>query len=376
MKPFKILFTGRHELLDPFITSAVRDHQVVYFHSHRRKQVTLGSAEAIVVHYRTFGLGPLFRWLGLETTTPSYIEDFQARAALAAPTHVITLDFFRVSFLQSLRYVRQRPETKLFIFAETQRWPKNMLSRLVMKFFFWVFKRNLHHITKIFVWTQHGQDFFAQHLPEAGTVLMPASVDTKQFEPRATRQFLIDDTLRIICNARYAPYKRHQDLFAAVAKLKADGKSVSVTCIGRADSGRDRVQRLATECGVADVVTFLDPVPQAELVQLYQVHDVLVLPSYNEAIGMVVPEAMACGIPTVTSDTVGANVYVVPGETGLTYTTRDSAALAECMLQLYDAAYLEQLGDAARLHVSQNFNSIDCYNRFQQALFGRQTLSD
>ena len=97
--------------------------------------------------------------------------------------------------------------------------------------------------------------------------------------------------------------------------------------------------------------------PLSEMPELYRAHDVLILPSYNEAIGMVVPEAMSCGRPTVTSDSVGANVYVKNGVTGFIFTTGDINSLAETLQKCCDQNKLKHMGAAARLHIIENYSA-------------------
>ena len=99
--------------------------------------------------------------------------------------------------------------------------------------------------------------------------------------------------------------------------------------------------------------------------QLYQDHDVLVLPSYNEAIGMVVPEAMSSGIPTITSDTVGANVYVLPGKNGLIFETGNVKALKAALQEYVESPSLRyRHGAAAAEHVRDNFTASRIAERF------------
>ena len=60
-----------------------------------------------------------------------------------------------------------------------------------------------------------------------------------------------------------------------------------------------RWPQLAAELGIADVVRFVPPVPQAELADWYRAADLVAVPSYNESFGLVAIEAQACGTPVV-----------------------------------------------------------------------------
>ena len=55
---------------------------------------------------------------------------------------------------------------------------------------------------------------------------------------------------------------------------------------------------------------------------------VLVLPSLEEGFGLVVPQALNCGLPCIVSDRVGGKDLIRPGENGAIFPVSDAAALA------------------------------------------------
>ena len=71
----------------------------------------------------------------------------------------------------------------------------------------------------------------------------------------------------------------------------------------RAGTKESRKQR-ATELGSADRVRFLGFVNQSQLPASYSAADLFVLPSLFEPFGLVVNEAMLCGLPVAVSDRV------------------------------------------------------------------------
>ena len=78
-------------------------------------------------------------------------------------------------------------------------------------------------------------------------------------------------------------------------------------------------------------ITVSGPVGQRELADELRGADCLVLPSRNDSFGMVVPEALACGVPVLVSDMVGAKELVDPGRNGWIVSAGDAGALAERM---------------------------------------------
>lgn len=67
---------------------------------------------------------------------------------------------------------------------------------------------------------------------------------------------------------------------------------------------------------LSDRVFYLGPLPQTALVEEYQRADCFVLPSRFDSYGMVVAEALACGLPVIVSDMVGAKDLVRENSSG------------------------------------------------------------
>lgn len=98
-------------------------------------------------------------------------------------------------------------------------------------------------------------------------------------------------------------------------------------------------------------VTFAGFLNQKEIVKAYAAADCLVLPSdFGETWGLVVNEAMACGLPAIVSDRVGCGPdLVVDGITGYVFPFGDIDALAGTLLKCAaDKAKLAQMGKQAK----------------------------
>lgn len=74
---------------------------------------------------------------------------------------------------------------------------------------------------------------------------------------------------------------------------------------------------------------FHGPVPQKRLAEVFRAGSVMVLPSLEEGFGLVVPQALSCGLPVIVSDRVGAKDLVRHRENGSIFPVGNAAALAE-----------------------------------------------
>lgn len=110
---------------------------------------------------------------------------------------------------------------------------------------------------------------------------------------------------KIIFISRIHHKKGVHFLINAVCALKKELEDYKVYIVGeREDVYYDEMIMLSKKLGVSDIVEFTGPVYGEKKWEMYRKSDVFVLPTYNENFGIVVPEALACGTPAIT--TIGA----------------------------------------------------------------------
>lgn len=97
---------------------------------------------------------------------------------------------------------------------------------------------------------------------------------------------------------------------------------------------RSRLESLARELKLNNVY-FAGFIPPKDLVKYYVCADIFVFPSYNDQWGVVVQEAMACGLPVVVSDKVGcARDLVLPNRNGYILPAENTEGFASAILKL------------------------------------------
>jgi glycosyltransferase involved in cell wall biosynthesis len=126
----------------------------------------------------------------------------------------------------------------------------------------------------------------------------------------------------LFCGAAI-PRKGYDLLLAAFAEVAAAAPGARLRTAGPLAAGAPPLA-----AAVAARLSHAGPLPQAALVRELQAADCLVLPSRNDSYAMVVPEALACGLPVLVSDMVGAATLVTPGASGWIVPAGDGPALA------------------------------------------------
>ena len=91
----------------------------------------------------------------------------------------------------------------------------------------------------------------------------------------------------------------------------------------------------------------------SQLRGIYADADVFVLPSFEDAYGLVTLEALASGVPVVVSDGAGASELISHGRHGLVVPAGSATALADAVRQLADPDLRAELGRAGRELVEQ-----------------------
>ena len=129
---------------------------------------------------------------------------------------------------------------------------------------------------------------------------------------------------------------------AALARLPGD----SYLFVVGNDKSRGRYKRLAKQLGVANRVALLGP--QEDVRRFYGAADAFVLPTLYDPCPNAALEAMACGLPFVTTTKSGAAELVLEHDAGFVCPSRDVDSLAWHMTTLTDAGARAALGTRAR----------------------------
>lgn len=162
------------------------------------------------------------------------------------------------------------------------------------------------------------------------------------------------------------------DAFDRIIKKNTDMDDWTVAIVGNGEEGYIReLKRKVEDLNLRDKVKILAPVFGDAKVKLYQESSIFCLPSYSENFGMVIAEAMSCGVPCITTNgtpwqllngevsTMGANLDIL-GKNRKTGWCIDlnvdnlEKVLLEAMTMKTEALY--EMGQKGNLLVQENFN--------------------
>lgn len=196
---------------------------------------------------------------------------------------------------------------------------------------------------------------------------VPTGVDLSRFVPgdRVSARAGLDlpaSAFLVGIVATLRSWKGHAYLVEAVAQL-ADPE-VRLVIVGDG-SGWGPLHEQVERLGIAERVVFAGN--QADPVLWFQALDVFALPSYaNEGVPQAIQQAMACGLPVVTTPVGAIAEIVTEGITGVFVAPRDAKGLSETIARLkIDGALRQRLGRAAREQALARFSRETMLDRME-----------
>jgi colanic acid/amylovoran biosynthesis glycosyltransferase len=194
----------------------------------------------------------------------------------------------------------------------------------------------------------------------AKTAVIPCGVNPRHFHDRPQRE--PDGVFRVVCVAALRDYKGHRWLVDACALLRERGVPFRCALVGDGPE-RARIEARVDAAKLRGWVELLGDQPHDRIRALLARSDAMVLPSVITATGMMdgIPvalmEAMAAGLPVVSTRVSGIPELVQDRRTGLLAPPGDAAALADALESLQrDPLWARRLAEEGRRHVLAHFN--------------------
>ena len=138
----------------------------------------------------------------------------------------------------------------------------------------------------------------------------------------------------IVTNSADTPLKGLNFLLEAVARVRRE-RHLTLTVIGQPKKD-GIIENLVKELKLGDIVRFTGRIENEEFADYYAKSTLAVVPSLYEGFGIPAAEAMACGVPLIS--TSGGALPEVVGDAGLVVPPADATALAQAITRLLDSA--------------------------------------
>lgn len=188
------------------------------------------------------------------------------------------------------------------------------------------------------------------------------------------KELLISNTDRvIICVANLHPNKGHRYLLTAFEKLFPCYPNTKLLIVG---TGSEKENLLAQVTGFVskNAIHFLGK--REDVPRLLHVSHIFVLPTFFEGMSNAIMEAMASGLPIVTTNIPENKELVTHEKTGLLCPTKDSDSLAKILIRLIEnESFARELGENGS-EVMRTAYNLDITSKLWESYFIEMTQSN
>jgi N-acetyl-alpha-D-glucosaminyl L-malate synthase BshA len=183
-------------------------------------------------------------------------------------------------------------------------------------------------------------------------------IDKRVYYPRDVqdlRSELAEPDEKILMHiSNFRPVKRVSDVIQIFDLVQQNIKA-KLILVGEGPE-LSKVRADVEQLGLSDRVIFYGR--QDDVARIVSVADVLLLPSEKESFGLVALEAMACGVPTIASNTGGIPELIIHGETGFTADVGNVEQMAAYALDILTQPEVHRkLADACVKRANEHFNN-------------------
>jgi phosphatidyl-myo-inositol dimannoside synthase len=263
----------------------------------------------------------------LRVPTPAAIFAFRAARSMGKPVFLLVVGDYE-ALLPHLPY----------------RGIKKSLFRAYVAFEEWA----LRHMTSRVLTFTNGASLRRKHERDGGRIIETKTTTLSEQDIATRTDIGSTSPIRALTVSRIDPRKGLRALPAAIEQLAATGVELNLDIIGPTigligDDERDAIRRDAESRGVADRVRLVGAVPLDQLMSKYREYDVFILPTQpGEGIPRVLLEAMANGLPIVTTDVSGITSLITHEVNGLLIPDASAGAIVSAVRRLADDATLRQ----------------------------------
>lgn len=200
-----------------------------------------------------------------------------------------------------------------------------------------------------------------ERFPQGKVHVIPNGIDTQRFRPQPEMGSAVRAALGIPSNvpvvgivAALRPEKNHELFFAAAAAVRVQKPNAHFVIVGDGPR-KPMLEQLASSLGLVNHVHFLGSRP--DIPQVLSAIDVFALTSHMEANPVSILEALACGVPVVSTLVGSVSESVQQGSTGFVVEPGNVSQMAEHWLALLqDDALRHRMGIAGRQLVSAKWS--------------------
>lgn len=200
-------------------------------------------------------------------------------------------------------------------------------------------------------------------IPQDKITVVYNGVDTKRFFPGKAKT-----KYRLFYGGGLIWHKGADNLFEALALAVKKHSDILLDIIGLGDW--EVYRKKAQNLGILENICYHGYVSYKDVEKYYQKASIFISPTKHEGFSLMIPEAMACGLPIVATNVSSIPEIIRHGINGFLIPFNDPDALAKAILVLLDnPEKIQSMGIAARQTVEQDFTWEKCAQQFEKMIY-------
>lgn len=207
-------------------------------------------------------------------------------------------------------------------------------------------------------------------LPSANIDIIPNGIDLDKFHPASSRE--LSGELKLLTVGRLSVTKRFEMLVDAVEILSKQGKNVHLTISGGGGLLAE-LKNLVEQKKLTDIINLTGRIESEKMPDVYGAHDMFVSASMQEGMSNAMLEAMASGLPIITTRCEGVEELI--SDNGVVVGTDSAESLAEAINNLAEnkQAYSTMCVLARRRAENFDWDKVaDGYIKLYQRVLGKK----
>lgn len=199
---------------------------------------------------------------------------------------------------------------------------------------------------------------FVAHLGGKVDVVIPNSIHANSFTKRSSNikdKLKLNNCIVVTYVGRLIYAKGVHDLIAVFNEVVKKIDNLRLIIVGDGNYRESLEHMVSAEC--RDKIFFLGQLDTNSIIDILNISDIFVNPSYSEGLPTTVLEAAAASLPIIATDVGGTSEIIADNKTGLLFSPGDINLLRTKLVELVvDKDLREELGCNARKYVVENFN--------------------
>jgi len=192
-----------------------------------------------------------------------------------------------------------------------------------------VFRRIWRNASALYACSEGLRQRAQRFMPEAEIHVIPNGVELDRFRPVGNRRKIKD--LKLLTVGRLSVSKRIELLVSAVELIRKQFPNATLKIAGGGGL-ENQIRRFVKDKGMEDCVTVLGIIPADEMPGLYRESDIFVSASAQEGMSNAMLEAMASGIPIITTRCEGVQELIT--DNGIVVEDADAESIADTAIGL------------------------------------------